>query len=312
MLSQAPGKIMIAGEYSVLLGYPALVSAIDRYALCHFKKDHTTRLLSKTTKNFIEVKESDLFKAVTHTLKENNFLIPRGTYSLDTSSFFDGEQKIGFGSSAAAVVALSKNILLQNNIDDESKLLRLSHQAHKIFSGGVGSGADCAASVYEQTILYQLSSNQPHVKKLNFSSIWHDLKIIHTGKAQSTSPFVKKFLDINPSDEAIINFCNQSTKIIQSLLKNCYEPDKVINAFTQLFTLLDQLGQFVGIDIISKEHREIHRLAQLCNGSAKPSGAGGGDIAIAVIPQDQHHYFKKLLAQNNFSLLDINQTSFST
>jgi phosphomevalonate kinase len=305
MITQAPGKVMIAGEYSVLMGFPALVAAIDRVAICQFKEGPALNFFAKTSQEFSLLQNSPLFLAVLTTFKKHR-LEPRiGEYFLDTSEFFDATgQKIGLGSSAAAATALSRMILLQHEIEDQALLFERAHEAHRLFSGGVGSGADIAAAVYGGMLLYQQGIPSPRIINLDRATIWPKILVIHTGKAQNTAHFVEKFLHFKGAKSLIDNFNAEQSKCVEELLANLDKLDVFIRVINQLFELLDILGTSVGIDIVSKEHRLIASLAQSLGGAAKPSGAGGGDIAIACVPNAYRGEFRSLLEQSGFFTIE--------
>lgn len=305
MITQAPGKVMIAGEYSVLMGFPALVAAIDRVAICQFKEGPALNFFAKTSQEFSLLQNSPLFLAVLTTFKKHR-LEPRiGEYFLDTSEFFDATgQKIGLGSSAAAATALSRMILLQHEIEDQDLLFARAHEAHRLFSGGVGSGADIAAAAYGGVLLYQQGIPSPRIINLNLATIWPKILVIHTGKAQSTAPFVEEFIHFKGAKSLIDNFNTEQSKCVEELLANLDKLDVFIRVINQLFKLLDILGTSVGIDIVSKEHRLIASLAQSLGGAAKPSGAGGGDIAIACVPNAYRGEFRSLLEQSGFFTIE--------
>jgi phosphomevalonate kinase len=305
MITQAPGKVMIAGEYSVLMGFPALVAAIDRVAICQFSEGPTLKFLSKTMGDFSLDQNSPLFLAVVTTFKKHALEPKIGEYYLDTSEFFDATgQKIGLGSSAAAVTALSRMILLQHEIEDQALLFERAHEAHRLFSGGVGSGADIAAAVYGSVLHYQKTKQAPFIDRLDLATLWRNISVIYTGKAQSTAPFVEEFIHFKGAKSLIDNFNTEQSKCVEELLANLDNLDVFIRVINQLFKLLDILGTSVGIDIVSKEHRLIASLAQSLGGAAKPSGAGGGDIAIACVPNAYRGEFRSLLEQSGFFTIE--------
>lgn len=306
MQTIAPGKVMIAGEYSVLLGHPAIVAAINREARCSFEPSSQLKFYTKTSDTVFSNENSGLFNAVVKTLDRHSLSTPVGHYVLDTSDFFDERhQKIGLGSSAAGVVALTKNILGHQGLKNPLQLFQLSHEAHKLFSGGMGSGADIAASIYGGVIGYQYIHNAPLVQDVDLRKIWPHLLIIHSGKPQSTKHFVEQFLKSKEHASIIDNFNKETNKQTERLLANLGEIDVFIEVLNHLFGLMEHLGNAIGIDIVSEEHRHIQRIAQSLNGAAKPSGAGGGDIAIALVPEENRAAFVDELGKSNFSILPL-------
>ncbi len=295
----APAKIMIAGEYSVLLNRPALVMSIDRFASCRYEPEKILRFFSQTTANFIQ-ENSPLVNAVLTICQQEKINIPPGSYYLDSSAFFSQGKKIGLGSSAAITVALLKTILKLHHSDDFELLFRLSDRSHRLFNGGLGSGADIAASVYGGLILFQ---KEPLLIERQ-SLCLDDLLIINTGRSQKTNDFVKEFL--RAEDNFVDEFAEESTKIIEKLIAHHNDEKILIPSFDALGLLLEELGEKLGIAIVTKEHREIARLARAHQGAAKPSGAGGGDIAIALLPTEQRKDFCQAIEARGFSLIQKN------
>ncbi len=69
---------------------------------------------------------------------------------------------------------------------------------------------------------------------------------------------------------------------------------------------LDALGQASGLDIVSSEHRAIAFLAKASGVTYKSSGAGGGDVGIAVSDDhDRLQQFRQRVADAGFLPLDV-------
>jgi phosphomevalonate kinase len=69
---------------------------------------------------------------------------------------------------------------------------------------------------------------------------------------------------------------------------------------------MGELGDAAGIPILTDALKQIAQLASAAGGAAKPSGAGGGDVALALFPDtasDQR--FESLCQEQNFTLLLI-------
>jgi phosphomevalonate kinase len=73
-----------------------------------------------------------------------------------------------------------------------------------------------------------------------------------------------------------------------------------------LYTLM-QLGESSGTEIISDIHKKIAKIVQLAGGVYKPSGAGGGDIGIALLdsPTGEQN-LKDALLYSGFEILNLN------
>src|SRR3989344_8688780 len=168
----SPGKLMIAGEWAVLEpGNPAIVAAVNKRVHCKIEtsdkleielKDFSikTSLIFKnnnlefTTKFTEEEKEKLIFTkaAIETTLR---YLDKYKSFKITTwgeNTIIKGK-KIGFGSSAAATVAIIAALLEFNNHDIKFRkgkdiIYKLSSIAHYSAQGKTGSSFDIAASTY--------------------------------------------------------------------------------------------------------------------------------------------------------------------
>lgn len=173
---KVPGKLMIAGEYSVLSsGYPAIVTAVNRYITIKISP-YRKFILSDSSPESQEVvwtlnQEGAVIGLDT---KEHIFLkaaisialgylrgkqVQISAFHLDIQNRINdviSGQKYGLGSSSACVVGVIGAILAFFGLEIEKErllLYKLSCIAHLKVQGN-GSGADIAASVYGGWICY--------------------------------------------------------------------------------------------------------------------------------------------------------------
>lgn len=193
LMIDAPGKIMLAGEWSVLeVGNSCIVSIVERSVTANIKQSEKIifnapdvglegvvcswdgRKLLINTKNltdsdagfkfcynaaqvalqFLQAKRDYLLNFEI-TIKSNLSIQRDGSYT-NSSSFI----KFGLGSSAAVTVAVCKAILALHGYDVKSYfwqeiIFKLSGIAHFIASGKTGSGFDVAAAAFESAIVYR-------------------------------------------------------------------------------------------------------------------------------------------------------------
>jgi len=325
LLSTAPGKMILIGEYVVLEGAPALVCAVDRYARVTLapSENKTHRLHSPTlhiaslpfeiTANGkvhfltdLSPEQQNQLKFFRETLQftfgrlVSNKTVPPIEIHLDTNDFFLPENKIklGLGSSAALIVALLTALLhypgKHSNRDISPRdILSLAFTAHYRAQGKMGSGIDIAASVFGGILQYQLSRDSTKapgkVKKLTLPE---DLNIIPiwSGKPASTRQFVKKvqkFKSANPEKYHQIAEEMQRLSREAILAITSRETGKFLEMADRYYAALDTLGKFSHADIISDSHRQIARIVQEAGGVYKPSGAGGGDLGLAFTDSPQ-------------------------
>ena len=149
MRVMAPGKLLLAGAYAVLEGSPALVLAVDRYAVAN-----DARWAASPTPEVVAALDG----------------APAPEF--DASSLRDGGHKLGLGSSAAILVAslgLAYARAGKPLADPvvRGELLTQARAAHSRVQEG-GSGVDVAASVYGGVLAYTLvPDSAAHVEPLS-------------------------------------------------------------------------------------------------------------------------------------------------
>lgn len=306
--AKASGKLFIAGEYSVLFGGKAIVAAINRFAIAEYKPGGNFSFLLRMNNDWQQEQNHPLWSATSEALKKHQLSPCLGNYRIDTSDFFTPNgTKLGLGSSAAATVALSKILLGQHGVYDLNLILKLAHEAHLLFSKNLGSGADIAASCYEKSIEFINNNKSPKIKFIDLSFFWPELIFINTKRAQDTREFVKKaYVYAQKNRAATELFQKRSNELLELLLKSEDQQSRIL-IFTSFFDLLKSFGDQSGIDIISKEHEAIYLLAKSLGGSAKPSGAGGGDFSMAIVPELNRQAFLKGLETRGYEVFSFSQ-----
>lgn len=174
MTIQVPGKLMVAGEFAVLVPHQHLaVTAVDRFVYAAIK-DSEERLLNledfklhdlkwnyqggeiniqSTDERLSFVREA--MKITCTYLEEQGISID--SFKLSVRSELDDQSgvKYGLGSSAAVVVAVVTAIMARFSTEEPNKdvVFKLAALAHVNIQGS-GSGADVAASVYGGILQY--------------------------------------------------------------------------------------------------------------------------------------------------------------
>ncbi|MCA9376106.1 MAG: phosphomevalonate kinase [Candidatus Doudnabacteria bacterium] len=326
---QAPGKLMIAGEWGVLMpGAPCLAMAVNRHVIASVESSEAFRV---SALDFVDVVlayqdgvvtvDADLpfVEAVCSTvfryLEESGHTIE--PLHLKTTSSIDGTshngEKVGFGSSSAATVAMTGALLSAfDAIDfdssaDRLRLYKLAAIAHFQAQGKVGSGYDIATSVlggfvrYVAPDRYWLSAQLETIKSI-VDLITRDWPLLElkrlslplvptilvgfVGKGASTSSMIKELYTSleagNPDAQAALDAIVSST---EDAIASLREGDVVctINALLTDRQALQQLGHATAISIETPELTLLSDIAEQYGAAGKLSGAGGGDIGIALL-----------------------------
>ena len=294
----APGKAVIAGEYAVLFGAPALVTAINCRATVRIvasdDRFHHVSVpgLADGRWRFQpapggriewhdDVVESlfDLFEyAWRHCAGESAEPV---AIEIDTRAFFDSQSgvKYGLGSSAAATAALTAALISMHG--DNREAWPLAKRIHRDFQQGRGSGVDVAASVFGGLQAYRMAdADPPH--RLAWPRTLHS-RFLWSGTAADTRDKLKKLSaqgNIQPA--ALID----SAEAVASSW-DVGVAGGIIEALRRYVTVLSQFSDALDLGIFDAGHGALLALAKALDVVYKPCGAGGGDIGVVLAESDE-------------------------
>ena len=260
----APGKLMIAGEYAVLDGAPAIALAVDRGVQCTIRVDDRLR---------IDTPDGD--DRVVRPPLEGHI----GHDSFRAWNPTELPEKPGFGGSAAACVAAC--LAAGRPAIDAVGI-------HRTVQGG-GSGADVLASVcggMVRVVDHTATALTP-IKPV----------VIWSGNSAKTQPRVEHYLAIR--DRA--DFIRASTDIV------LHFADDPIAMLRENADLLMHMSVESGLPYMTPSLAGIRTLARRYGGEAKPSGAGGGDCAVALFPDlEAEHAFIAAVTERGRAVIPVN------
>ncbi|MEO7122111.1 MAG: hypothetical protein ABI400_03125 [Lacisediminihabitans sp.] len=305
--ASAPGKLFLLGEYAVLDGAPALLTAVDRRvsvsitdspdALWHLRTpglgddeivlDERGGLpagADAASQERVRVFDA-VVKAVSGAAPFDGLRERALSVSIDSSAFFARENalnKLGLGSSAAVATALTAALLAAEGSEPDPERVRvLATEAHRAAQGGTGSGGDVAASSYGGLISYTRDTAPTALS-------WPEeltIMVVVTGTGSSTTELVAAVADYARRDEPqyraditrLASLAQQSEGALRS-------PHAFLDLADDYFDALDLLDQHAQAGIVSDLHRRLHSLAAGFGAVFKTSGAGGGDVGLAFVP----------------------------
>lgn len=325
--TRAPGKLVMAGEYAVLEGAPAVVMALDRHArvelaasaddtFCVDAPDlgiHEVRAqLQGRRLQWLEAAGGDreklkLVTAVVEYLAGTGILSIPLHMQLDTADFFGpgGRGKLGLGSSAALTVALTAAICTFNDgpVPDAAAMLAM----HRHMQGGRGSGLDIATSLHGGTLVYRLREGRPQWRHVDWPAdlAWRG---VWSGRPASTGNALAKLSQWRSRHEAAfaerIDELHAAARFVVAAL-DAGDSAGMLDGMTTYAESLATLGRSSGIDIVCAEHRTLAAAAADCGVVYKTCGAGGGDVGVALTRDpDALNHFSRQATTAGFLVLD--------
>lgn len=310
--ASAPGKLMLAGEYAVLEGAPAIATAIDmraRAKVVAIPGDESVFFDAVSGQAFYFVIDGDtglrwigenpgangtILEAVVSTCREYSTLFDHGPsfrVSMDTDDFFtriDGRlTKLGAGSSAAVLVALVGALVTElSRVMHPEELLAVCHAAHRRFQGGRGSGADVATALHGGVVIVRRGAEPETVKAtgcgwpsgLSALPVW-------SGASASTQELLVRFekFQIDKPEEYRRHI--RRLKILSEQVCVAWSEPSISDILTALagyddaLRVLDDDAQ---IGISTESHARIRQLVEQRGAVYRISGAGGGDFGLVL------------------------------
>ena len=253
MRAMAPGKLVLTGAYAVLDGAPAIVAAVDRYAVAEASS--------------AGLDDESAPKADVRALHD-----PRG-------------RKLGLGSSAAAFVASLGARALARGEDPSSpavrdRIFRAAREAHARAQGG-GSGVDVAASVHGGVLRYAIdTTGEADVRPLDLPPRVH-MAAYDSGTSARTSDLRARF------DASRASLCAsgllaalRDLATAASAAVEVGDAPSFIGLSRQFGSALAALGKACDAPIVPPAFAELASLAARESAAFFPSGAGGGDVGV--------------------------------
>lgn len=273
----APGKLVIVGEYAVLDGAPAIVAAVDSGVKCEVSPSDSLQI---TVPEGLD----DTFVRAALTAVH----APSGHYVFSDHNPTRTTGKAGLGGSGASVVAacLAGTVLGGHRLDRHA-LADIAMRVHREVQGS-GSGIDILASVHGGVMRVENGqvSKGPPIEPV----------IVYSGTSAKTGPRVKQYR----AQSRRRSFVQMSTNIVNDFV---HDP---VAALGENRSLLEAMAERAGIDYRTTALDRLVDLADDCGGAAKPSGAGGGDVAVALFHDGgQALDFRLRCAQDGFTVLGV-------
>lgn len=284
LIATAPGKLMLAGEYAVLDGGPALIIAVSRRV--------RARLLAE---NLTPPPLSEFITGIASLFEQQGQpLLAAATRRIvvDSSSFYLGRQKLGLGSSAAVTVATIACVignLLGVDAARPDRIVEFAEQAHGNVQGARGargSGADLVTCAHGGLVRF-VRGGTPAVQQYSGLPDGTQLVAFFTGQSADTAQLVAGVRAAQQHDPGGVNralaaIAAAATQAAIAVALN--QSSEFIAALQQNAVGLAALGQAAKLELETEAVRKVRSAVNRTDVCVKTTGAGGGDIAIVVGP----------------------------
>ena len=239
----APGKLILTGAYAVLHGAPAIVVAVDRYAIA----------------------DTD------------------APDDVDVRALHDeGGRKLGLGSSSASIVAslAARALALGEDPRDSvvrATLFRAAREAHARSQAG-GSGADVAAAVHGGVLSYVGGSEDASVRGVDLPTllVW---RVFWSGTSARTSDLLARVEALRTQTASALDELGRlATRAADAV--DAGDAALFVGTAREYGAALAVLGRAADAPIVPPAFAELALVADSEGGAFLPSGAGGGDVGV--------------------------------
>ena len=269
----APGKLVLCGEYAVLDGAPAISAAVDSGVMVTHAPSPSRRIQTPGDDDRFVRAALDAAGAVD------------GAWCFADWRPLPTATKPGIGGSAAATVAAT---LAACPGLDPAPLHAKAQAVHHAVQGS-GSGVDVATSAWGGVIRFEPGARVTPLSAPPFVVVW-------SGQSAQTAGRIQRYRSWNDRDA----FVRASAELADRFAAD------PIDALEAAWQLLDRADRAAGLEWATPAHARIRELARSVGGAAKPSGAGGGDCAIAVLPDPESSLrFSRLCADSGLVILPL-------
>lgn len=267
--ASAPGKVMLAGEYAVLDGAPAIVVAVDRRAEAHLvdAPPAPSEFLAAAAAVVAREVGAEAAAALARVAVDSRALADRGL-------------KLGLGSSAAATVAaIGAALHAVGRFAPEvvGALAATAHAEAQARRGAAGSGADVAAATWGGAIRFQGGRVTPVTlpPELALSFAW-------TGAVADTATLVAAVTATRgrPAVEAaLLAIADASAALAEATTAAA-----ALTALAAAGRATADLGRAAEVALVPPSVTALTAALTPLGAVAKTTGAGGGDVIAIAAP----------------------------
>lgn len=295
--ASAPGKALLCGEYAVLEGATAIVGAVDRRVRVAWSEEPAPM--------------PPEVEATLELARARCGSLPRSLV-VDVSALQQDRVKLGLGSSAAAAAATAAAAFATSGQDVEDpavvqQIFAAAFAGHAAVAPQ-GSGVDVAASTYGGFLSFSRSGDQVDTRN-STAPEGLAIRLVWTGQAARTSELVAKVHALRDGAPAEYRLRMDRLEKLASDFAAAFESGSargVVAGAASYCVAMGELGAAAGAPIVEERLARAAELAGRFSGSAKPCGAGGGDVAIAFfVDADAATRFEVASSEEGLHPIDV-------
>jgi mevalonate kinase len=279
------GKVMLSGEYAVLVGGTAVLIPVPRY----LKASEIDIVPERPYSPIIQMALQYPLPEIAKYERKNG----RSHIQVDPSEFLTMNDKgfplkLGLGLAAAEVVAVIGLRFIRAGEPIENNRATILKHALKIYSQaqrGLGCGADVYLCAYGKPLKFRLHKRKPKFELIPTTapSNLMPLTLVWTGQSTNTRELLGQF------DNWLSQDTSETKRLIAALIT---ASDRVANSWfvssrSEVFAFLDDFNSILnecmrsaGIRHKLPIHEELEKWAKKNGGRAKPTGSGAGDMIL--------------------------------
>ena len=281
--TSAPAKVVLSGEYAVLLGAPALVAALDRRVRCRLTVRQQGgweflgtghEMHQRMPRDEVLGSPADTLAGIVPQVLRRSEAPPHVGVEIDSTACYLNGVKLGIGSSAAVVASFATALsALAGRRCRLAELLAL----HGRLQGG-GSGLDVAAAVTGGVIRFRAGKAVPVELPRDLG-----LAFVFAGHGTATAPMLARFHAWRKGEmPAELRALEHAAGEVAARASVGVVADHFLEALALNAEALRRMDEAAGIGIFGPAHKTAARLAAEWSVVYKPCGAGGGDIGVAA------------------------------
>lgn len=281
--TSAPAKVVLSGEYAVLVGAPALVAALDRRVRCRLTVRQQGgweflgtghKMHQRMPRHKVLASPVDTLAGIVPQVLHPSETPPHVGVEIDSTACHLDGVKLGIGSSAAVVASFATALAaLAERRCRLAELLAL----HERLQGG-GSGLDVAAAATGGVIRFAMGKAVP--VKLPFDL---NLRFVFAGHGTATAPMLARFHAWRKGEmPAALRALQHAAGQVAARASVGVAAPHFLEALELNAEALRRMDEAAGIGVFGPAHKTAARLAAKSGVVYKPCGAGGGDIGVAA------------------------------